>query len=188
MSRQPLAELGPVRRHRALVHTALAITIHWVLITVTYYLAPFGAAASPGAAGRVVGALLLLLGVLTWQVRRIKTAELPGLRAIQALAVVIPLFLAVFAAIHLSLSRAPDSAYNVELNHTQALYFTVTVFATVGFGDITPTTDTARLVVTLQMLLDLVLLGAGVRVLTTAAKMGLARRQPGPPPEEQQER
>jgi len=34
------------------------------------------------------------------------------------------------------------------LSHTDGLYFTVTVFSTVGFGDITAKTETARLVVT----------------------------------------
>jgi hypothetical protein len=36
------------------------------------------------------------------------------------------------------------------LTRTDALYFTVTVFSTVGFGDITAKTETARLVVTGQ--------------------------------------
>jgi voltage-gated potassium channel len=39
------------------------------------------------------------------------------------------------------------------MTHTDALYFTVTVFATVGFGDITARTDTARLLVTVQITL-----------------------------------
>ena len=42
--------------------------------------------------------------------------------------------------------------FSQPLNHTDALYFTVTVFATVGFGDITATTEAARLVVTGQMI------------------------------------
>jgi hypothetical protein len=41
------------------------------------------------------------------------------------------------------------------LTRTDALYFTVTVFSTVGFGDITAASQSARLVVTAQMLLDL---------------------------------
>jgi hypothetical protein len=40
----------------------------------------------------------------------------------------------------------------------------------VGFGDITPRTDTARLIVSAQMLLDLVVIGAVVRLLFNAAK------------------
>jgi len=39
-------------------------------------------------------------------------------------------------------------------------YFTVTVFSTVGFGDITAKTEAARLVVTGQMIVDLVASGS----------------------------
>ena len=58
------------------------------------------------------------------------------------------------------------------LNHTGALYLVITVFSTVGFGDITPKGDLARIVTSIQMLLDLVVIGAVVRLLTTAAKSG----------------
>ena len=48
-----------------------------------------------------------------------------------------------------------------DLSRTDALYFTVTVFSTVGFGDISPTSESARLVVSGQMILDLFILGFG---------------------------
>ena len=40
------------------------------------------------------------------------------------------------------------SNFSEPLTRTGALYFTVTVFSTVGFGDITAKTEAARLVVT----------------------------------------
>jgi voltage-gated potassium channel len=58
----------------------------------------------------------------------------------------------------------------------RALYFTVTVFPTVGFGDITPTSDATRLLVTGRMLLNLVVLGATARLLFDAAKRGASMR------------
>jgi hypothetical protein len=45
------------------------------------------------------------------------------------------------------------------------MYFSVTVFTTVGFGDITAKSETARIVLIVQMLADLALLGAGARAL-----------------------
>jgi Ion channel len=60
---------------------------------------------------------------------------------------------------------------------TAALYFTVTVFSTVGFGDITAKTEAARLAVTGQMIADLVIIGLAVRVIVGAVKQG-RRRQP----------
>ena len=59
---------------------------------------------------------------------------------------------------------------------TDALYFTVTVFSTVGFGDITAKSETARIVLIVQMLADLAFLGAGVRVLLGAVQRRRERR------------
>jgi hypothetical protein len=39
------------------------------------------------------------------------------------------------------------------------------VFATVGFGDITATTEAARLVVTGQMIIDLIIIGIGAKII-----------------------
>ena len=44
-----------------------------------------------------------------------------------------------------------------------------------GFGDITPVSQSARLVVTAQMILDLLVLGLGIRVFVWAVQLG--RRQ-----------
>ena len=50
----------------------------------------------------------------------------------------------------------------------------MTIFATVGFGDISAQTESARLFVTAQMLLDLVILGLGLQVILGAVKRGKA--------------
>jgi voltage-gated potassium channel len=64
------------------------------------------------------------------------------------------------------------------------LYLAVTVFSTVGFDDITPRGDLARIVVSIQMLLDLVVIGAVVRLLTTAAKSGMGAASSRPSPDD----
>ena len=63
------------------------------------------------------------------------------------------------------------------MTRTDALYFTVTVFSTVGFGDITAVTEAARVLVTGQMIADIVILGIGVRIIVDAVKRG-QQRQP----------
>ena len=63
------------------------------------------------------------------------------------------------------------------MDHTGALYLAITVFSTVGFGDITPESELARIVVSVQMLLDLVVIGLVVRLLSTAAKTGSRKPQ-----------
>ena len=71
------------------------------------------------------------------------------------------------------MAQADLSNVNVHsLTRTDALYFTVTVFTTVGFGDITATTQAARLIVTVQMILDLGVLGLGIRVFLGAVQRG----------------
>ena len=62
------------------------------------------------------------------------------------------------------------------MDTTAALYFTVTVFATVGFGDIVAQTNWMKLLVTVQMLLDLAALGSAIKLLTSAAQRGVQRR------------
>ena len=56
------------------------------------------------------------------------------------------------------------------------LCFALTVLATVGFGDITARTEAARLLVAGQMIIELIILGAGVRVIVGAITRGRQRR------------
>jgi voltage-gated potassium channel len=84
--------------------------------------------------------------------------------------VVIALFLASFSSIYLAMSHESGATFTERLDHIRALYLTVSILSTVGFGDITPRTDTARMVVTARMLLDLAIIGAVVRLIFNAAR------------------
>jgi voltage-gated potassium channel len=72
----------------------------------------------------------------------------------------------------------PDS-FTQTLSRTDGLYFTVTVFATVGFGDITPRSELARIITTTQMLFGLVIFGLIVRTLLGAVQVATRRRESG---------
>ena len=93
-----------------------------------------------------------------------------------------------FARIYLTNSLNDQSAFTEPLNLVTALYFTVTVFASVGFGDIYPETDSMRMLVTAQMLLNLIVFGVVIRLLASAARRGVGgaaarpRRRAGPRP------
>ena len=111
-----------------------------------------------------------------WQVRAITGSRYPGLRAAQALGLIVPLYLLLFASTYFLMERASAANFTQPLTRTDALYFSVTVFTTVGFGDIAAKSETARVVLIVQMLADLALLGAGARVLLGAVRRGQQRR------------
>jgi voltage-gated potassium channel len=173
-----LADLEPRRRRLVLIRAVGSIALTWVAALAVYYLAPVGRASEVREVVWLVVGLLLVGFVVFRRTRRILSADFPGLRAVEGLAVSFPLFLLVFAALYLAVSRAAPSSFSQELDHTRALYFAITIFSTVGFGDITPTTNPARIVVSIQMLLDLVVIGLVVRLFVNAAKWRL-----GPSPQ-----
>ena len=110
----------------------------------------------------LVAGLLILFAVIVVQLRVIMEARYPAVRAIEALAATVPLFPLLFASVYFTMADANQANFNTcPLTRTDLLYFTVTVFTTVGFGDISGATESARLVVTAQMLLDLLVLGPG---------------------------
>jgi len=110
--------------------------------------------------------------VFGWQVRRVARAEHPQTSMVEALAIIFVLFLAVFAKIYHMLSLTYSASFTESLDFFGSLYYALVVLATVGFGDITPVTQTARLLTMIQIILDLVLLGVAVRVVSGAAGRG----------------
>jgi voltage-gated potassium channel len=145
------------------------------LVLVVYAALPLAGATSAGLV--VLGVGLAALGAaLVWQVRAVIRSPVPRLRAVEALATTVPLFLVLFASVYLGLSRTDPGAFTEPLDRTGALYFAVTVFATVGFGDIAPVAPEARIVTTIQMVTGLVLLGGVVRVFLGAVQLGLQGR------------
>jgi hypothetical protein len=151
------------------------------VILAVYYLLPFGRSATWGTVAPLIIGLVLLVALAAYQVWVITHSPFPALRALEALATSIPLFLVLFASTYYVMSRISLDSFRDELSRTDALYFTVTVFATVGFGDITAKTESARLVVTGQMMADLVALGLGLRIITGAVTRGQQRKNAGPP-------
>lgn len=75
-------------------------------------------------------------------------------------------------------ANRPDS-FSEEMSRTDALYFAVTVFSTVGFGDIAPRTDLARVVAITQMLVGLIALGLIAKILLGAVEVADRRRATG---------
>lgn len=172
MSEPPIERLSRAQRRRVVAWGLLRALIAAVVLVTLYFVIPLvWIDLLPPPVAMVVAALVLV-GVSVWQVLAIIRAEEPGLRAVEALAVIAPLYLLVFAAIYFLMAHNDPANFTQTLTRMDALYFTVTVFATVGFGDIAAASQTARVIVTVQMVLNLILLGAGLRLLTVAVKHG----------------
>ncbi|MEO8106133.1 MAG: potassium channel family protein [Actinomycetes bacterium] len=142
-----------------------------VALLFVYFLLPLS-----GRDNVTVGAVAVAVGVSIFaaifmrQLRQIRRAHYPLLRAVEAISLVATLFVVVLASVHYGIAANTAGAYNETLNRLDALYYTVTTLATVGFGDIVPTSQLTRAVTTVQMVLGVVLLGAGVRILVGVAQ------------------
>jgi voltage-gated potassium channel len=177
----PVQELTPAAQRRLIFRGLLrALTATTVLVAL-YYLSPLDRLDSVPLEVSLAIALLVLLGVAMWEIRAIIRASHPGVRAIQALATTVPLFLLLFAATYFLMAQADPANFSTHtLTRTDALYLTITIFATVGFGDITATSQSTRLLVSAQMILDLLVLGLGIRVFVGAVQRGRQHQAPDP--------
>jgi voltage-gated potassium channel len=161
---------------RMIVRAVLRIVGSITALVALYYLLPLDRSSAGGAITILVIGLAVFIALVAFQVRSIIRSPFPGLRAIEGLATSVPLFLLLFASSYVVMAAMSAGNFGGRLTHTDGLYFTVTVFSTVGFGDITAKTQAARLVVTGQMISDLVVLGLAIKVIMGAVSR---RRQPG---------
>jgi voltage-gated potassium channel len=159
-----------------IVRSSLRATGSTVALVALYYLLPLDTSVTWFAVTMLVIGLVVLAALVTFYVRWIIRSPFPGLRAIEALAISIPLFLLLFAATYVVLDTESAANFSQPLTRTDAVYFTVTVFSTVGFGDITAKTEIARLVVIIQMIGDLIVLGLGIKVIVGAVTRGRQQR------------
>jgi voltage-gated potassium channel len=144
-----------------------------VLLTL-YYLVP-----TPGSRLGPVACAIMFFGVVSFELRAVIRDPVPVRRAAVAMAVLLPLFIVLFAWVYVAMSRSDPRTFSEPLTRSGALYFTITVLSTVGFGDITPVTDGARLMVSVQMICDLVVIGIIVKLITGVAKHARAQRTAG---------
>ena len=145
-------------------------------VVVAYFVAPLDREFD---AATVIVLLLGLVGIgllVAWQVRAIVHAPHPLVRGLPAMALSLPLFLVLFAAAYVVLATSEPGSFSESLDKVDALYFVVTVFATVGFGDIVPVSQVARSIVTGQMIADLILIGLALKAILAAVQHGRQRR------------
>jgi Ion channel len=161
---------------RVVVWAVLRAVASTVALVAIYYLLPLSHASTGAAITMLTAGLVVFLVLLAAQIRAIARSPFPGLRAVEALAISVPFFLLLFAAVYSVMAQGAAGDFSQPLTRTDALYFTVTTFSTTGFGDITAKTQVARLVVTGQMVADLIIIGIGIRAIVGAVQRGRRRR------------
>ncbi|HET6651751.1 MAG TPA: potassium channel family protein [Nocardioides sp.] len=114
---------------------------------------------------RLIVSVLLLAVVVGWEILVVARSPYPGVRAAEAVAVSFPLLIFLFASTYVGMEQARPESFNEPLSRIDGVYLTVTILATVGFGDIVPTTEGARLAVTLQMVVNVLLIGVVAKIL-----------------------
>jgi hypothetical protein len=174
---QPMRHLG--RRQLLLVglQAVLRLLVGFLFIVWMMSLVPEtpeDSVAYPVAVAIVGSAIYGLF--FTRQLRGVYKARYPTLRAVEALILTAAMFLAIFAMIYVMISLSNPDAFSEALDSFSAYYYSLTVLATVGFGDIAPNSVPARSVTMLQMALDIAFIAVLIRVMGGAAKKALLLR------------
>jgi voltage-gated potassium channel len=126
--------------------------------------------------GAVVG-VIAIIGTVPLTVRRVqavRSAEQPALVAIEAIALLVTVLVLGFASVYYAMDVRGEQFEGLS-TRLDAVYYTVTTLATVGYGDIHPSGQAGRAVATFQMLMNLAFVGIVVRVLARAARGPAAR-------------
>lgn len=142
-----------------------------ILLTVGYYLLPLRLAGEgPMGIARAFFSVLAF-GLLGWifriHVRWSRRTQHRAYLRIQWLLSVLYLLALTFALTYTIVAmRSPGQFVGID-DRTAALYFSVTVIGTVGFGDIHAAGTLGQVLVTMQMLFNLIYLGTALRLLST---------------------
>jgi hypothetical protein len=156
--------------HHPAVGSVVRVAAVSLALSLIYSLAPLGQRLHGRVIVGLVLSIMVLLVVTGSALRSIAKSTHPEVRAAEAVAVTLPMALMPFAAAYYAMSRTIPGSFSVALTRLDALYFMMTTFSTVGYGDITPKTQTARALVLSQMAVDLVLIGLLAKVILGAAR------------------
>lgn len=161
----------PARPHaRPLLTMFRHTTLVLALLTIGYYALPMRRPWGEPAGLLRLAVSLLALGGVAWALRRqhLRSREQPAVYLrIQWLLSVLYLLVLAFALAYALVASFTEGQFVGVTDRTAALYFSVTIVATVGFGDVHASGTLGQLLVTAQMLFNLVYLGTALRILSS---------------------
>lgn len=138
-----------------------------VVVGTLYFAFPFRLEQAVAVRLAIFSVCLVLLGwLLVTQVRRAVRGD--GLLAdrLSALVTLVNLVVAAFGGVYFAMA----TQFHGLRTPLDALYFSVTTLATVGYGDITPVSQAARAVTIVQMLFDLVIVTSAISIAATSRR------------------
>ncbi len=112
MTSPPARTVASARRRRQVGLGVLRSLATAVVLVALYYLLPLDHLASVPLALILVVGLLVLLAVAAWQLRLVVRARYPALRAGDALATTVPLFLLLFASAYFVMAKASPANFS----------------------------------------------------------------------------
>jgi len=138
-------------------------------LIVLYTLLPFGGERwwLSGVVG--IAAVAALIPFVVRRLTRLQVSDRPIPDALQALAVSATMLVLGFSALFESMAHHSNNFAGLT-GKVDAVYFSVTTLSTVGYGDIHAVSSTARLVVTLQIIFNLLFLGGVFRIIATVGR------------------
>lgn len=146
-----------------------AVALAPVVVIGVYILAPLESAPLLGVLASLA-AIGITIPLAVRRVGRVRTSDRPALDAIAAIALFSTVLIIGFASMYFVLAVHSPGEIDGIRTKVDAVYFTVTTAATVGFGDITADGQAARLLVTINMVFNIVALGATVKLIGWAAR------------------
>ncbi len=163
-------------RRRLVAFCLLRAALSATVLVLVYYKLPLDNNGDIRLGTGLAVGLLVFVAVVAAQLWQITKSRYPVLRAVEALATAVPMFLLLFAASYYVMGQEQAGSFSETLDRTDSLYFTTTVFSTVGFGDITPRSEPARVLTMVQMIANLLIFGIAARLLVNAVSAGRLAR------------
>jgi voltage-gated potassium channel len=151
-------------------------------VLVAYYAVPVGDVPSDWDIALSALGLLAGLGALVFvavhQVRQLAQYQAgdPGVR-LDVLVLLVLIVVPLFSLGYYAIEQGDASQFADLATKTDALYFSLSTLATVGFGDVHATGQLARALVSVQIVFDVVFVAAVVSLLTTQLRARAAERQ-----------
>lgn len=162
--------MAPRERNRLIAKTVLTSAAVLGLLVLAYSLTPGYRSSSNSVALRMTAAIVIVALATVLALRSVSRADYPVLRAVETVVLLVGLLLVGFAGVYLRASAYDATSFSEPLDHTGALYFALTSATTVGFGDIAPRSNPARIAAMVQMVCNVVVIGVVTRLVIGTAQ------------------